>query len=102
MNVLKVTCGKRDFADVIKNTEMGEISLDYLVEPNVTTKDLIGGRQEVRDGEGDVMMELWSWKKAEGATSQGMQETSISWKRQGNGFSSKTSKKNVALPTPWF
>ena len=34
---------------MIKKTEMGEISLDYLVEPNVTTKDLTGERQEVRD-----------------------------------------------------
>jgi len=36
----------------------------------------------------------------EGATSQGMQAASRRWKRQGNRFSSKVSKRNMTLPMP--
>ena len=40
--------------------------------------------------------------RVEGAMSQGTQATSRSWKRQGNSFFSRVSRKNKALPTPWF
>lgn len=39
------TC-QRVFADVIKDLQMGEISLDYPRGPNVITRVLVRGRQE--------------------------------------------------------
>lgn len=36
-------------------------------------------------------------KTEEGATSRGMRAASSSWKRQGNGFSSRSSKKELSL-----
>lgn len=42
---------------------------------------------------------LLALKMEDGATSQGMQIAFIIWKRQGNGFSPKTSRKKAALPT---
>lgn len=42
---------------------------------------------------------LLAQKMKEGITNQGMQGTSRSWEKLGNGFSAQASRKNAALPT---
>lgn len=84
-----------------------EIILDYLGGPNVITWDLKSGRGR-QEGTRDtaawglgLTMSL-ALKMQQRAMCQGKQMVSRSWKKQGNGFSSRASNRNVALPTSCF
>lgn len=57
------------------------------------------GRTEA-GSEGDAS--LPALKTAEGATGQEMQAASASWKRQGNGFSPRDSRKGHSSATTWI
>lgn len=101
--------GKRDPADVIKSRILrwGD-SLDDPVGPTQITGLLIRKRQEpqskaevrVRDISQDATR--LASKTEDGATSQGMQMASRSWKGPGNRVSLRASRRNVALLTPGF
>lgn len=100
------------FADVIKDLEMEEISLDYPRGPNVISRVLVRGRQKDRS----QRQKIQKWKqrsgrsrddlllalKEERATSQGMTAASRSWKRQGDGFSFGAFSRNTGLLTSFF
>lgn len=60
------------------------------------------GKVRVMQHEKDLTVRCLLDLRVEGAMSQGTQATSRSWERQGNSFPSRASRKNKALPTPWF
>lgn len=51
--------------------------------------------------EKDLTHHCWFWRWKE-TVSQGTWAASCSWKRQGNWFSPRASRRNTGLPTPWF
>ena len=81
-----------------------EIILDYLDEPHVITRVLLNGREGRRErirgmaAREGLNLLLLALKIEEGATSQGIQATSRSY-RKGNGFFLGTSRRNATLLT---
>ena len=75
----------------LKKEKNRESILNYPGEPNAITRVLKNRR--VRQHEKDSAWHCWLWRWKE-ATSQAMREDSRSWKRQGNGFSPKASRRN--------
>lgn len=76
--------------------------------PNVIIKVLKRrrGRQKRENQRHSNLRRIWlevaSFENRGKARSQGMKVAPRSWKRQKNGFSSRASKRNTALMTPWF
>lgn len=72
---------------------------DYLGGPNIITRK---DRNKVKEANVRERFEdatLLALKIEEGDMSQGKRAAYRSWKRQGNGFSSRTSRRNAVLPT---
>lgn len=76
------------------------------MDPNVITVQVNKGGKRVRVREGDVteaeirVIQLWAFK-LDGGHRQGRM-ASKSWKRQGNRYSPRNSKRNAALLTSCY
>lgn len=70
------------------------------------------GSLTVEEGEAEESVSVMCYKKdfsqpllalkTEGVMSQGVWVPTRGWKKQGNRFPPKASKRSEALPTPWF
>ena len=86
--------GRSKVADGIKvDNQVQESILDYLSGPVYSQRPLKVKRRQ----ESQRVAMLLVLKMAKVAISQGMYAASRSWKRQGNGFSPTTSKKECSL-----
>lgn len=97
--------GKMYFADAIKlRTCIWGDYPDLSGGPNLFIWILRSGelsqavlRERCEIGRVRKMLWCWLWGRRKGTTSQGMEVTSRSWKRQENGFSSRTQEREAAL-----
>ena len=101
--------GDRDFTDVKRRSSRGGL---YRISRRGQWGSLSeGGRSvsvgkdmtteaQIRETEKDLKMLVF--KRGATSNEQRMHITSREWKRQGNGLNSGTSRRNAALPTPWF
>ena len=77
-----------------------EIILEYLAGTSITSQSPCkreAGNQSERLEDATLLA-----LKMEGTTSQGMQAESKNWKRPGNGFFPRASRRSTALPKPRF
>ena len=93
-----------NFTNVIKDLEMGEIILDYPDGPNVNLRVFTGGRQEnhreKRSERKEAEVGGMHFEDEGRGHKPRNGDGSRSWKRKG--FSSRASRSDAAVPTPWF
>lgn len=89
-------------------TSEEEIISDYPVGPHLTPCVLKSRKsflvtESQRDGARAGLGPTWLvWRMEEGPSNQGMQAASRGWKRQRSRVSSRASRRNTGLLTPWL